>query len=87
MKKLFLILGVFLTLTFSLFAETSTEVKRLRTEYLRNPIGIDVKTPRFSWELNTTTRGAKQTAYEIIVTTDKAGANGIWNSGRIESDR
>ena len=87
MKKLFLMLGIFLTLSFSLFAETSTEVMRLRTEYLRNPIGIDIKTPRFSWELNSNIRGAKQSAYEITVSTDKTGANTIWNSGRIESEK
>jgi len=87
MKKLFLMLGVLLSLSFSLFAQTSTEVLRLRTEYLRNPIGIDVKTPRFSWELSAIARGAKQSAYEIIVSTDKAGANVFWNSGRIESDK
>jgi alpha-L-rhamnosidase len=60
MKKLFLMLGVILPLSFSLIAQTSTGVERLRTEYLRNPIGIDIKTPRFSWEMNNTTRGAKQ---------------------------
>ena len=87
MRKQFLLLGVILTFTFSLFAQTSTEVKRLRTEYLRNPIGIDVMTPRFSWELNSNTRGAKQSAFEISVSTDKTGANTIWKSGKIKSDK
>ena len=87
MKKLFLLLCVILTLTFSLFAQTSTGVEKLRTEYLRNPIGIDVPTPRFSWEMNSTTRGAKQSAYEIIASTDKTGANPIWDSGKIDSEK
>lgn len=87
MKKLFLMLGVILTLSFSLIAQSSTGVERLRTEYLRNPIGIDIKTPRFSWEMNNTTRGAKQSAYEIIVSTDKAGANTIWDSGKINTGK
>ena len=87
MRKQFLMLGILLTLSFSLFAQTSTEVKRLRTEYLRNPIGLDIKTPRFSWELNAIIRGAKQSAFEIVVSTDKAGANSIWDSGKIDSEK
>lgn len=87
MKKLFLVLGVILTFSFSIVGQTTTEVKNLRTEYLKNPIGIDVKVPRFSWEMNTITRGAKQSAYEIIVSSDKPGANTIWNSGKVESEK
>ena len=87
MRKQFLLLGIILTLSFSISAQTSTEVKRLRTEYLHNPTGIDVRTPRFSWELNSTTRGAKQSAFEIIVSTDRTGANVFWKSGKIKSDK
>lgn len=36
---------------------------RLRTEYLNNPIGIDITKPRFYWNCE---GGKKQTAYEII---------------------
>jgi len=86
MRKQFLMLGILLTFSFSLFAQTSTGVKRLRTEYLQNPTGIDVKSPRFSWELNSSTRGTKQSAFEIIVSTDKAGAKVFWESGKIKSD-
>ncbi len=32
-----------------------------------NPIGIDVKTPRFSWQLVSGKRNVMQTAYEIRV--------------------
>jgi len=87
MKKSLLLLGVILTFSFSIVAQTTPEVKNLRTEYLQNPIGIDVKIPRFSWELIANERGAKQTAYEITVTTDKAGANQIWSSGKVVSDK
>lgn len=41
----------------------------LRCEYLVNPLGIDITTPRLSWEVNDTRRGAIQTAYEIQVST------------------
>ena len=51
------------------------EAIRLRTEYLENPIGIDIRNPRLMWNV----RGAlKQTAYQIV--TDS------WDSGKVISD-
>lgn len=47
----------------------------LRTEYLKNPIGIDIKAPRLMWNCQ---GGVKQTAYRIV--TDS------WDSGKVESD-
>lgn len=47
---------------------------RLRTEYLENPIGIDIPHPRLMWICE---GGVKQTAYQIV--TEK------WDSGRIVS--
>lgn len=85
MKKVRLIL--FITLTLSQLVVAQSEIKNLRTEYLKNPIGIDIKTPRFSWELFSNERGVEQTAYEITVSTDKAGKNSIWTSGKIESGK
>ncbi len=35
---------------------------RLRTEYLQNPIGIDIRHPRLQWICE---GGVKQTAYQI----------------------
>ena len=55
---------------------------RLRTDYLKNPIGIDILTPRLSWNCED---GVKQEAYEIKVT-DEDG-NLIWNSGTVYSDQ
>ena len=47
---------------------------RLRTEYLDNPLGIDIKRPRLSWN---SSGGEKQTAYRIV--TEK------WDSGKVDS--
>lgn len=47
---------------------------RVRTEYLKNPVGIDVVHPRLMWNCED---GVKQTAYQIVA--------GDWNSGKIES--
>ena len=51
------------------------EAIRLRTEYLENPVGIDIRHPRFMWNCE---GGSKQTAYQIIA--DR------WDSGKILSD-
>ncbi|MDD4970864.1 MAG: family 78 glycoside hydrolase catalytic domain [Paludibacter sp.] len=85
MKKLLLVIGVILIFTLNSVAQTTPEIKNLRTEYLRNPIGIDVKIPQFSWEFHSGKRGAKQSAYEITVSTDKQGAHPIWNTGKVIS--
>ena len=51
----------------------------LKTEYLRNPIGIDILEPRFSWNCET---GQKQTAYQIVA---KVNGETIWNSGKVKT--
>lgn len=51
----------------------------LRTEYLINPIGIDILAPRFFWNVED---AKKQTAYQILVKTDHKC---IWDSGKIIS--
>jgi len=51
----------------------------LKTEYLQNPLGIDIVCPRFMWNVD----GAdKQTAYQIIA---KVNGKTVWNSGKVES--
>ena len=61
----------------------------LRCEYLINPIGVDAAAPRLSWQLNDTSQGAAQTAYQIWVGTDSLGllqGRGVeWASGKVES--
>jgi len=52
---------------------------RLRTEYLFEPIGIDILCPRLSWNCE---GGIKQTAYQIIA---KINGKTVWNSGKVES--
>jgi alpha-L-rhamnosidase len=63
---------------------------RLRCEYLSNPLGIDVRQPRFAWVLRHTERGQTQTAYEILVATELArlasDQGDQWESGKVTSD-
>jgi hypothetical protein len=53
------------------------------------PLGIDDPSPRFSWQLQDPARGARQTAYELLVASSVAllqrGKADLWDSGRIES--
>lgn len=51
----------------------------LRTEYLRDPLGIDITAPRLYWNCK---GGIKQTAYQIIA---KIGNETVWNSGKVVS--
>src|SRR5579862_9618580 len=55
----------------------------LRVEHLKNPLGIDVTKPRFSWELQHTARGQAQSAYQITV--NDADGGPVWDSGRVAS--
>ena len=61
---------------------------RLRTEYKVNPLGIDVRQPRLSWELTSAERGVVQAAYQVRVATAPNGLERrpLWDSGRVESD-
>ncbi len=66
-------------------------VSNLRCEYLVNPLGIDERSPRLSWMIESSRRGARQIAYRLHVssTSEKlaAGENDFWNSGRVESNQ
>jgi len=70
-------------------AEGPLSPTNLRCEYLSNPLGIDVREPRFSWVLNHSDRGQMQTAYQILVSTrqDLLERNQAdqWDSGKVVS--
>jgi alpha-L-rhamnosidase len=59
----------------------------LTVEYRRNPIGLDVAKPRFSWRLQGDGRAIRQQAYRIQVSQDSGFAADLdWDTGRVESD-
>jgi alpha-L-rhamnosidase len=72
-------------------SEDGVAPTELQCEYLTEPIGIDVSTPRFGWQLfdSKHVRGQRQTAYHILVASsvDKLTETeaDIWNSGKINS--
>ncbi|HUV04468.1 MAG TPA: family 78 glycoside hydrolase catalytic domain [Armatimonadota bacterium] len=63
----------------------------LLTEYLGNPLGIDVPQPRFSWQFVQDVRGARQSAYQIQVADSldalKSGKANVWDSGKVFSSQ
>ena len=63
------------------------DVKNLRTEDYRNPIGIDVACPRLSWELSSERRNTTQVSYHIRIATDAQMGSVVWESGDIASER
>jgi alpha-L-rhamnosidase len=63
---------------------SAVKVTSLVCEYLTNPMGVDVLQPRLSWALESTERGQKQTAYQIVATTDQ---DTIWDTGKVVSSR
>jgi alpha-L-rhamnosidase len=72
-------------------AEAQIQVWNPRCELLQNPLGIDVKEPRLSWEIVTEKRNVQQTGYHIIVASTeeklKKSEGDIWNSGRVNSSQ
>jgi len=64
---------------------SGTTVNDLRVEYMKNPVGIDAIQPRFSWKMESNERGVSQTAYTIVVSTDKNFKKTVWNFGEVFS--
>ena len=86
-----LILIICFVCPFTIFADGDMRVRDLRCEYVKNPLGIDVTKPHLSWQIESTTQGEKQTAYQIVVSSSQeklSNAIGdLWDSGKIESDQ
>lgn len=59
-------------------AEGATRITDLTTEYQKDPIGIDVSTPRFGWRMESSRIGQMQAGYEINLYRAADPANPIW---------
>jgi hypothetical protein len=64
----------------------SFRLVQLRCERRINPVGIDVMSPGFGWQIHTAQRGFTQSAYHLLVATDSAQLTknnaDAWNSGK-----
>ena len=58
-------------------------------EHKKNPIGIDILQPRFSWKVDEPIRNIKQTEYSIRVATVEKFSSGkiVWQTGKVQSDQ
>jgi alpha-L-rhamnosidase len=89
---IYFVIIFFCLISVNSFSQNSmTTVTNLKCEYRTNPIGIDVKNPRLSWNIGTDERNWIQTSYQIIVASDISKLNekeaDIWNSGKTESSQ
>jgi alpha-L-rhamnosidase len=68
---------------------SAMKIARLNCEYREQPLGIDQAQPRLGWELDSQRRGAKQTAYRILVSSTAEGLGKVegdlWDSGKVDS--
>lgn len=65
----------------------ATELENLKVEYATCPLGIDVSTPRFSWQMKAGENeyGIRQNAYQIWVYDEQGTC--VWDSKKIADDR
>ena len=60
----------------------------LRCQYATDPLGIDAPAPRLTWSWRSATRGARQTAFQVLVASTPRrlmpGSADLWDSGRAE---
>lgn len=68
-----------------------TSIANLKCEYIINPLGLDVRRPRLSWQLVTDRYGARQTAYRVLAASTQEqlheNKGDCWDSEKIESDQ
>ena len=60
----------------------------LKTEYLKNPVGIDQLHPRFYWKLKSNIRNSMQKAYQVQVYSDpdfESANKKVWDTGKVNS--
>ncbi|SFE51575.1 alpha-L-rhamnosidase [Chitinophaga sp. CF118] len=83
-------------IVFSLLLSACTQngknsLSNLRCEFRNNPLGIDITTPRLSWEVESNNRGVVQQAYQVIVASSESALSknegDLWNPGKISSDQ
>lgn len=81
-KRILLFITLLVTL---IFANAQTPTQELTVEYLKTPLGIDIDTPRFSWQMVTNPNmvGQFQKAYQIQVKSENDEL--VWDSGKVES--
>jgi alpha-L-rhamnosidase len=75
-------------------SKAAVQVTDLRCEYLKDPLGIDVRRPRLSWKLVATDpheRGQRQRTFRVLVARSAYAlgrdVGDLWDSGEVASDQ
>lgn len=72
-------------------ASADLKVTALRVESEQDPLGIDVRAPRLSWQIQSHARSVHQAAYEIRVARDERALQDnhglVWAPGKVSSDQ
>ncbi len=76
-------------LYFNGFSQNSLTVTNLKCDSKSNPIGIEVKKPYLSWQVESNIRDTQQSAFRILVSDDseklKNNVGNIWDSKIVKS--
>ena len=65
-------------LVLSFVAQAQFSLQNLQVEYQKASLGLDEAHPRFSWQMNSSARNAKQSAYRLVVQTESGQI--VWDS-------
>jgi alpha-L-rhamnosidase len=93
-RHFILCIGLLLALTWAQLAQSASapgglNIMNLRCEGQIGPIGLDDVRPLLSWECESTVRGARQTAFQILAASSLEALardeGDRWDSGRVES--
>ena len=61
-----------------------TSITELKVQALATPLAVEDKNPLFSWQMNSSSHGQKQSAYQIIVTREN-DKKVVWDSRKVAS--
>lgn len=91
MKCFCFFFSFFLGMVGSALGQDVLSVSTLRCEYLENPVAIENRTPRLSWQLRSAGEAKAQTAYRVLVAASPSllieGQADFWDSGKVISSQ
>lgn len=86
--------GLLFLFASSIASASNVGIEEMKTEYLTNPIQLDIEKPRLSWKLQPAqpnARNISQTAYQVLVASSAEQLGNdkgdLWDSGRVESSQ
>lgn len=85
MKKIFSFIVLLFVLQNNYAQLASLKPTDLRCAYQKHPLGIDTKSPSFSWKFTAAGRNQYQSAYEIELSDSSNMHQPLWQTGKIAS--